>query len=185
MLRAWTYDEAGNLKAVGGTSRTFSYDGENRITTAAVNGVNGGYTYDGDGQRVQKTVSSGNGPVTTTYVYDAWGNLAAEYTNDTSSASVCGTATYYLTMDHLGSTRMVTDSSGNVKARSVQACAATPACTLPSDIIGNFLREDDLILNPLVYEAGHVNIPEGNGLGVELDLAAVEKYCVDHRVYEN
>ena len=49
---------------------------------------------------------------TTVYVYDAFGNLTAEYSSQ-SAASPCGTATCYLTVDHLGSTRMLTDSNGN------------------------------------------------------------------------
>jgi hypothetical protein len=42
-----------------------------------------------------------------TFVYDAFGNLAAEY-----GGPVGPTGTQYLTSDHLGSTRLVTDSSG-------------------------------------------------------------------------
>ena len=43
----------------------------------------------------------------TTYVYDASGNLAAEYG---PASPVAGTT--YLTVDHLGSTRLVTNASG-------------------------------------------------------------------------
>jgi muconate cycloisomerase len=68
---------------------------------------------------------------------------------------------------------------GILDASYVHACAATAACTLPSDIIGNFLREDDLIQEPLVYEDGEVLVPEGPGLGVELDLEALEKYRIE------
>ena len=59
------------------------------------------YAYDGNGKRVQKTV----GTTVTTYVYDAQGNLAAEYGGPGSSAS----GTTYLSADHLGSTRLVTN----------------------------------------------------------------------------
>ena len=60
----------------------------------------------------------------------------------------------------------------------VQACAAAPAATLPSDIVGNFLREDDLIVESIRIEGGFAYIPDKPGLGVELDEAAVEKYAV-------
>jgi muconate cycloisomerase len=73
---------------------------------------------------------------------------------------------------------------GILDASYVHACAATAACTLPSDIIGNFLREDDLIREPLVYENGEVLVPDGAGLGVELDIEAVENYSVEHLVYD-
>jgi RHS repeat-associated protein len=70
------------------------------------------YAYDGDGRRVQKT----GGGATTVYVYDAAGQLAAEYSTATAAApSPC--ATCYLSYDHLGSVRMVMDSHGNVISR--------------------------------------------------------------------
>jgi len=61
----------------------------------------------------------------------------------------------------------------------VQACAAAPAATLPSDIVGNFLREDDLIAEPIAIEDGYAKVPDEPGLGIELDEEAVEKYAVE------
>ena len=95
-----------------GFSAVYTYDAENRQITATVSGVVSTYIYDGEGQRVRKTVNG----VTTTYVYDASGELAAEYTTQ-AAASVCGTATCYVTVDHLGSTRLLTDSAGAVARR--------------------------------------------------------------------
>ena len=63
------------------------------------------YTYDGDGRRVTKIV---NGGPATTYVYDAQGSLIAEYGG---LNPVLGTS--YLYVDHLGSTRLLTDGGGN------------------------------------------------------------------------
>jgi RHS repeat-associated protein len=82
-----------------------TYDAENRQATLTDGGVNQ-YLYDADGRRVQK-VSGGQ---TTTYVYDAMGQLAAEYGGSTANAPACSTC--YMTEDHLGSTRMVTDEQG-------------------------------------------------------------------------
>jgi hypothetical protein len=65
------------------------------------------YLYDGHGNRVQTV-----GSTTTTFVYDAMRHLAAEYG---SSAPPCA-ETCYVTVDSLGSTRMVTDQSGNCQA---------------------------------------------------------------------
>ncbi|MGH9655853.1 MAG: RHS repeat domain-containing protein [Bryobacteraceae bacterium] len=67
------------------------------------------YAYDGSGQRVQKSGPGG----TTTYVYDAFGNLAAEY----GAAPSAPCTTCYLSYDHLGSVRLVTDQNANVVAR--------------------------------------------------------------------
>jgi RHS repeat-associated protein len=59
---------------------------------------------------VKKTIGSN----ATTYVYDAFGQLAAEYSN---AAPASGCTTCYLTVDHLGSTRLVTDQAGGVVER--------------------------------------------------------------------
>ena len=37
---------------------------------------------------------------------------------------------------------------------------------------------DHLLLEPIVYERGAVRVPEGPGLGVELDMAALERYRI-------
>jgi muconate cycloisomerase len=56
--------------------------------------------------------------------------------------------------------------------------AAAAGCALPCDIIGNLFREDDLIVEPIQIAGGFAVVPEAPGLGVELDLAAVENYRV-------
>jgi RHS repeat-associated protein len=62
---------------------------------------------------VRKTETGGGG-VTTVYVYDAGGTLTAEYSQGLASPE---TGERYLTEDHLGSTRLVTDGSGAVQQR--------------------------------------------------------------------
>ena len=115
-IGSWTNDTAGNIQNLGTQTgslpRSFTYDAENRQSSATINGVMTNYVYDGEGQRVQK---SANG-VVTTYVYDAGGALAAEYSTQ-ASPSACGTVTCYVTVDHLGSTRLLTDSAGNAVRR--------------------------------------------------------------------
>lgn len=63
-------------------------------------------------------------------------------------------------------------------ASFVHVCAATKSTTLPSDIVGTLLRQDDLVKEPLQYEDGYVRVPEGPGLGVELDEEALERWGV-------
>lgn len=99
------YDAAGNLKKYG--SLNVSFDGENRPVQVTGSGTVT-YHYDGEGRRVKKV----DGSVTTRYVYDAMGNLAAEY-----GGAAQPVATHYVTTDHLGSTRLVTDGSGTVVSR--------------------------------------------------------------------
>lgn len=49
--------------------------------------------------------------------------------------------------------------------------------SIPSDSL-HFTRENDLIGGALEPEDGHVTVPDAPGLGVELDMAAVERYRV-------
>jgi muconate cycloisomerase len=67
---------------------------------------------------------------------------------------------------------------GIAEASYAHVCAASKAITLTSDICGETLRVDDLITEPLEIKGGHVRVPEGPGLGVTLDEAAVERYRV-------
>ncbi len=67
---------------------------------------------------------------------------------------------------------------GIAEASYAHVCAASKAITLTSDICGETLRVDDLITEPLEIRDGHVRVPEGPGLGVTLDEAAVERYRV-------
>ena len=65
---------------------------------------------------------------------------------------------------------------GVSEAAYAQVCAACKSMTLTSDICGETLRVDDCIVAPLRIADGHVDVPQGPGLGVELDLEAVERY---------
>jgi RHS repeat-associated protein len=126
-INSWAYDTAGNvtgIPALGGstvraacaantmvgvaTLRTSCYDAENRMTSETdPNGVTTTYVYDGDGRRVSKNVNG----TATTFVSDAMGNLIAEYGGPQNPDS----GTLYVSVDHLGSTRLLADGSGNQK----------------------------------------------------------------------
>ena len=66
---------------------------------------------------------------------------------------------------------------GIVDASYLHSCAAAPNCTLPSDIL-SFLREDDLIVNPIEIRDSYAIVSDRPGLGVELDEDAVRRYLV-------
>ena len=98
------------------------------------------------------------GGVTTTYVYDALGRLAAEY----SSQSPAGTGgTFFRTTDHLGSTRMVTRADQSIalcrdffpfgeqipassiySGRDQAACYGTSSSTFPQQFTGQERDEE-------------------------------------------
>ena len=67
---------------------------------------------------------------------------------------------------------------GVSEAAFTHISAACRSMVLTSDICGETLRVDDLIREPLRIEQGHVVVPEGLGLGVELDEDALERYRV-------
>ena len=95
----YSYDLAGNMSNETST-RTMTYDAENRMVTFNGGSGTSTYYYDGEGRRVKKLDNAG---VTSVYVYNAMGQLAAEY----SSATFTGPGgTSYISGDHLGSTRL-------------------------------------------------------------------------------
>ena len=65
---------------------------------------------------------------------------------------------------------------GILEASALHACAASPGCTLPSDIFGELVRENDLIEEPIRFEGGFAVLPEAPGLGVRLDREALRAY---------
>jgi muconate cycloisomerase len=65
---------------------------------------------------------------------------------------------------------------GILEASALHACAAAPNCTIPSDIFGELVREDDLIETPLRFENGCALVPQGPGLGVELDRSTLQRF---------
>lgn len=75
----YKYDLSGNLTQ-DAEGRKFAYNGENKQIEVkdGSNQVTATYEYDGDGNRVKKTIPA-TGEITV-FVYDADGDLAAEYT---------------------------------------------------------------------------------------------------------
>jgi muconate cycloisomerase len=65
---------------------------------------------------------------------------------------------------------------GISEAMGLHIAAASINCTIPSDIFGELVRTDDLIVEPIHFERGSALLPQGFGLGVSLDYVALEKY---------
>ena len=123
------YDASGDISQLP-PGYSFVYDAESRVVSETnSNGPSATYYYDGLGERVTKVAGS----TTTDYVYDAFGNLAEEYSPynvwskdyiifggqaaaiENATADPCGTC--FLSRDHLGSVRMVTDRTTNIITR--------------------------------------------------------------------
>jgi muconate cycloisomerase len=69
---------------------------------------------------------------------------------------------------------------GILEASYVHKSAAAAGNTLPSDIFGRLVREHDLLKTPLEISNGSITVPQGPGLGVQLDLAALSHYSLSH-----
>lgn len=67
---------------------------------------------------------------------------------------------------------------GISETMGLHIAAASINCTIPSDLFGELVREDDLIVTPIQFENGAALVPQGAGLGIELDRVALEKYKV-------
>ncbi|MBN9177594.1 MAG: o-succinylbenzoate synthase [Microbacterium sp.] len=60
------------------------------------------------------------------------------------------------------------------------ALAALPGFTLPGDVsASDRFYHRDIVTDPIVLEDGHVRVPTGPGLGVEIDPVALEDVTVD------
>ena len=109
----YDYDANGSLK-LDAENQRFVYDAENRLKEF-FKGANNSqdadatYYYDGDGRRVKKI----EGQILTIFVYNAGGALVAEYSTDLPDEP----KTSYLTTDHLGSPRIITNELGQVVSR--------------------------------------------------------------------
>ena len=119
----YSYDLAGNL--MDDTQHTYSYDAEDHLKM--VDGASA-YIYDGEGQRVRKLMGGNllmvygiagevlaefdgaatNKPLKKEYIYGAQALAATVET---------GVGTQYVTADHLGSARILTNASGVVISR--------------------------------------------------------------------
>ena len=109
--QGYSYNANGDL-TLDAEGKQFAYDAESRQTSFGTGGSNsngGTYLYDGEGKRVKKITST----ETTVFVYDAAGQLAAEYSTQTAQTPQVS----YLTTDHLGSPRVITDQNGVVTSR--------------------------------------------------------------------
>ena len=88
---------------------SMTYDAEDRLMSAGTTT----FAYDAEGRRVKKCVPSGVTQACTYFLYDIGGQLVAEYGANVQAQAT----TQYMTVDHLGSTRVVTDSAGAVVSR--------------------------------------------------------------------
>jgi RHS repeat-associated protein len=143
----YSYDHNGSITQNAAGER-FHYDAENHqkeffVATNNTSNPDATYVYDGDGKRIKKVSSTG----TTIFIYDASSKLVAEYSPEPDEIAVEGEPhvyrVNYMTTDHLGSPRIVTDQDGAVVSRKDFGAFGDP-----------------------VYSAQRVSGPEGNGYDI-------------------
>lgn len=64
-------------------------------------------------------------------------------------------------------------------AAGAHFAATLPHAVYPSDVKGPSLHEDSVLAEPIRIEDGYTHVPEGPGLGVELDEEVIEEYRLD------
>jgi muconate cycloisomerase len=73
---------------------------------------------------------------------------------------------------------------GILEAMYLHQAVAAKSCIWPSDIFGRMIREHDLLKTPIRFEPPYAFVPEGPGLGVELDPEALERYSIRREIFE-
>lgn len=118
-MNAYNYDADGSVTKEA-TGKRFGYDAEGRQNVFFASNNNTStptlsYGFDGEGKRVKTFTGSS----ATVFVYDAAGKLTGEYEPFDPAAIPEGYVprVSYLTNDHLGSPRIVTDGNGAVVSR--------------------------------------------------------------------
>jgi muconate cycloisomerase len=69
---------------------------------------------------------------------------------------------------------------GLLDASYIHAAACAETCTLGSDIVGQMIRQSNLLRVPLRFANGQVEVPQEPGLGVEIDEAQLQQYTRYH-----
>src|SRR5207302_1948832 len=125
--RTLTYDSNGSL-INDGSSRTFEWDGANRLVAVNYTGTNNRSEFSYDGlSRMVKVVEKTRGRITSTRKFVWCGMEKCEFRDDRDAVTqfvypqgqVSGTSPYFYTRDHLGSIREMrsTGKKGAIVAR--------------------------------------------------------------------
>jgi RHS repeat-associated protein len=132
----YSYDQAGDLIGYTGTvSATYSYNGDGLRMSKTVGGTTTDQVWDTSGS-IPQVLADGS----TYYIYGA-GGLPLEQIN--------GSNTYYFLHDQLGSTRVLTDSSGNV------------AATFTYDPYGALIGSTGSVTTPLGFAGAYTDAESG------------------------
>lgn len=174
---SFTYDDNGNLvtKNDGIDTWSYTYERNNLIKVEKNQKIISEFTYDGDGKRITKTewIDSLQEYHTTIYVYSGFNVIYEKNITATQEGSciygptgrlaryVNGLTDYYHT-DQLGSTRLVTDESGNVVTEAVYTPFGEPTVNGEEDFLYTGKEKDSTDL--YYYNARYYDFKTGRFL---------------------
>ncbi|MFZ0932525.1 MAG: RHS repeat-associated core domain-containing protein [Syntrophobacteraceae bacterium] len=150
---SYTYDNEGQLVNSGGACLTFDYN--HRLVEI---GGDTQFSYDGRGNRLSATRTG----VTTSYIYDPWGNLIADADSNGGThkyiygkgllAVATSSGRYCYHFNGIGSTVAITDMNQNI----VNSYAYDP--------FGQILGQQETVAQPFKYVGQYGVMAEPNGL---------------------
>jgi len=73
---------------------------------------------------------------------------------------------------------------GILEAMYLHSAAAAESCTWPSDIFGRMIRSHDLLKSPLKITPPYAELPQGDGLGIEVDEEMIAQYKIKEVTYQ-
>ncbi|WP_236978796.1 mandelate racemase/muconate lactonizing enzyme family protein [Membranihabitans maritimus] len=72
---------------------------------------------------------------------------------------------------------------GILEAMYIHSSIASASCTFPGDIFGRMIREHDLLKTPLDIQPPYAYLPNGPGLGINVDEDAINYYLQHKKEY--
>jgi muconate cycloisomerase len=96
----------------------------------------------------------------------------------------------YSRLDHVAATAQLPTFHGSevdlgiLEAAYVHTACAAQSTTWPSDVFSRLIRSHDLLAEPLRVDPPNIQLPEGPGLGVELDPEALSRFRQHEQRYE-
>jgi len=100
----------------------------------------------------------------------------------------CGLANFQR-LDHIAGTAGLPCWHGSeidlgiLEAMYMHSAAAASSCTWPSDIFGRLIRTHDLLKEPIKIDPPYAYLPEGPGLGIEVDEDAIQQFQIDKKEF--
>jgi muconate cycloisomerase len=126
--------------------------------------------------------------------YPSLGNRASDVVTAIAAGAVDGFnlsagIAMYLQLDHVSATAGLPTFHGSeldlgiLEAAYLHTACAAQSTAWPSDVFSRLIRAHDLLTEPLRLDPPDIHLPDGPGLGVDLDAGALARFRRDERRY--